>query len=361
MMSPKQRYQALTKSGEFEKNSQQEAVIDMLDAIYQQLLPRLKAKNFITKIFHHKKEPLKGLYLWGGVGIGKTWLMDIFYGCLPEQGKMRSHFHQFMARIHRQLKQLHDKQDPLKIIAKQIAENYQVICFDEFFVSDIADAMLLAGLFTALFQEGLTLVTTSNIHPDGLYKGGISRDRFLPAIELLKKYTDVVHIESEKDYRLRQLQNAGVYLMPLGEATRLKMRAQFDSLTDANWTQDELIIIAGRGIQTIRRGKGIIWFRFKDLCNIPRSQLDYLEIAKSFHTVLLSGVPKLNESQTNEAIYLINLVDVFYDAKVKLIVSADCAINEIYVTGQMQFEFARTRSRLQEMQSIEYLQQPHIY
>ncbi len=361
MISPKQKYQELISSKEFEQNSQQEAIINVLDDIYQQLLPRLQKKNILQRVFHKPENPIKGLYLWGGVGVGKTWLMDIFYHCLPEHGKMRLHFHQFMQKINLNLTRLQDKQDPLKIIAKQLSEKYRVICFDEFFVSDIADAMLLGGLFDALFHQGITLVTTSNIHPDDLYKGGISRDRFIPAIELIKCNTHVIHIESKKDYRMRHLQDAGVYLMPLGEATRQKMRERFESLTDTSWTQNELLIISGRGIQTIRRGKGIVWFHFNDLCNIPRNQYDYLEIAKSFHTVLLSGVPKLAEDQTNQALYLISLIDVFYDAKVKLVMSANCTIEEIYVKGQMQFEFERTRSRLQEMQSIEYLQEPHVY
>lgn len=361
MTSPKQKYQALLSSGEFEKNAQQEIVVNILENIYQQLLPRLQPKTVFQKLFNKKFQPINGLYLWGSVGVGKTWLMDIFYHCLPEHAKMRLHFHQFMLKIHWQLKQLQHKTDPLKIIAKQIAQNTKVICFDEFFVSDIADAMLLSGLFEALFQEGLTLVTTSNVPPDQLYKGGISRDRFLPAIELLKRYTQVLHIVSATDYRMRQLQDAGVFFMPLGEAARQQMRDCFEALADCAWTQNEILIIANRGIPTIRKGHGIVWFHFRDLCNVPRSQFDYIEIAKSFHTVFLSGVPKLTEEQTNEAIYLIHLIDVFYDAKVKLVMSVNCAIEEIYEKGQMEFEFARTRSRLQEMQSLEYLQEPHVY
>lgn len=361
MTSPKQNYQKLIDSNEFERNPQQEIVINLLDEIYQELLPRMHKKNIFQKLFCKKNKPIEGLYLWGGVGVGKTWLVDIFYNSLPDQGKMRLHFHQFMRQIHRQLKQLQDKQEPLKIIAKQMAEKYQVLCFDEFFVSDIADAMLLAGLFSALFHQGFTLIATSNIHPDDLYKGGISRDRFLPAIDLIKEYTNIIHMDSKKDFRMRHLQDAGAYLMPLGEATRQKMRERFESLTDSSWSQNELLIISGRGIHTIRKGKGIVWFHFNDLCNIPRSQYDYIEIAQSYHTVLLSGVPKLTDDQTAQVIYFIYLIDIFYDAKVKLILSANCTIDEIYENGVMQFEFMRTRSRLKEMQSIDYLQAPHIY
>lgn len=361
MITPFDKYQELLNSGEFKEDELQKKIIMVLNEIYLELLPRFSNTNFLKKLFSGKPEPVKGLYLWGGVGVGKTWMMDIFYDCLPEHGKLRMHFHQFMLSIHKKLKQYKDEKDPLILIAKKIAKDNVVICFDEFFVSDIADAMLLAGLFDALFKEGVSLVTTSNVEPDNLYKGGISRDRFLPAIEHLKQYTQVIHIESINDYRLRELQNARTYLMPLGEETRKKMRKIFESLTNQSWSQYELIMIAGRGIQTLRKGSGIIWFLFDDLCTIPRSQVDYLEIAQSYHTVILSNVPKLTEDQTNEALYLINLVDVFYDANVKLLISAACPIDEIYEKGSMQFEFERTKSRLHEMQSLEYLQKAHRY
>lgn len=360
-MTPKEKYQHCIEGGDYEPDEQQEAIVNLLNDVYLKLLPSYPSKNFLKKLFKPKRETVRGLYLWGGVGIGKTWLMDLFYSCLPCEGKLRMHFHQFMLHTHEQLKQHKDEKNPLQLIAKQLAKEYVIICFDEFFVSDIADAMLLGGLFKALFSEGVSLVTTSNISPDDLYKGGISRDRFLPAIELLKQYTKVVHLESKKDYRLRDLQSAGTFLVPLGEATRQKMQVRFESLTDSEWTQNEVLTIAGRGLPTFRKGKGIVWFLFKDLCNIPRSQVDYVQIAKSFHTVLLSNVPKLHSNQTNEALYLINLVDVFYDAKVKLLMSMECSIEELYEQGDMVFEFQRTKSRLKEMQSIEYLQKPHVY
>jgi cell division protein ZapE len=361
MITPFDKYQELINSGELEEDAQQKEIVVLLNDIYLELLPRFKTTNFLTRLFSGKPEPVKGLYLWGGVGVGKTRMMDIFYNALPDKGKLRMHFHQFMLSIHKKLQQHKDEQDPLILVARQIAKDNIIICFDEFFVSHIADAMLLAGLFDALFKEGVSLITTSNVKPDDLYKGGISRDRFLPTIELLKKYTHVIHIQSKKDYRLRELKSAGTYLMPLGEDTRKKMRKIFESLTDKAWTENELIIIAGRGIQTLRKGSGIIWFVFENLCSVPRSQVDYIEIAESYHTVILSNIPKLTDEQTNEALYLINLVDVFYDANVKLLVSAACPIDEIYEKGEMQFEFERTKSRLREMQALEYLQKPHRY
>lgn len=361
MMAPLEKYYQLISSGKFERSSEQEQVVKVLNKIYLKLLPHFAKKSVLKKLFSRNRKPVKGLYLWGGVGIGKTWMMDIFFQCLPEQKKMRMHFHQFMLVIHKQLKHYRKEKDPLKLIARNIAKNNLVICFDEFFVSDITDAMLLGGLFDALFKRGVTLIATSNVAPDDLYKDGISRDQFLPAIELIKTNVHVVYIQTSKDYRLRELKNAGTFLTPITEETRQKMQYYFDNLTDQTWTQNELIILSGRSLQTVRKGSGIIWFLFQDLCTIPRSQVDYLEIAKSYHTVFLSDVPKLSEDQTNEAIYLINLVDVFYDARVKLIMSAACPIQEIYQEGLMKFEFERTKSRLIEMQTLDYLQKPHRY
>lgn len=359
-MTPLKKYQELIERGEFQSNSQQKQVIVILNKIYLELLPRFGQCKMFKKLYFWRKTPIKGLYLWGGVGVGKTWMMDIFYQCLPNKKKMRMHFHQFMLIIHQRLKYYRDASDPLKWIARDIANENIVICFDEFFVSDITDAMLLAGLFDALFRQGVTLIATSNVKPDNLYKDGISREQFLPAIELIKINTDVLHISLKKDYRLRELKKAGTFLTPFTKETSEKMQRYFESLTDT-WSQNETLILLGRPVQTFRRGNGVIWFLFQDLCAMPRSQVDYLEIAKSYHTVFLSNVPKLKENQTNEAIYLINLVDVFYDANVKLIISAVCSIEEIYQEGLMKFEFERTKSRLIEMQTVEYLKKPHLY
>lgn len=359
-MTPLEKYQQFIQSGKFQRDPVQRKAITELDVIYQALIPRLKRRNTIFGKLMHSKTPITGLYLWGGVGIGKTWLMDIFYDSLPPQGKCRTHFHRFMKGIHNQLKSLQGRKNPLNFVAKQFAKEYQVLCFDEFLVADITDAMLLAGLLKALFKEGVTLITTSNVNPDLLYKGGVSRDRFLPAIDLIKQFTQVMHLASKEDYRLRTLRQVGVYYTPLNEATRENMRQRFEVLAGSHWKQGELLIIEGRGIPTVRLGRSIVWFNFEVICNIPRSQLDYLEIAKSFHTVLLSNVAQLSAQQSNEALYLIKLVDVFYDAQVKLIMSAACAIDDIYSQGSMLAQFERTKSRLHEMQSLEYLQKPHM-
>lgn len=358
MNSPKQYYASLIKALKLEEDKGQGQVVEVLESIYQGLLSQNIIQSILRKLFKRKQVLVKGLYLWGGVGIGKTLLMDIFNQSV---GTLRMHFHVFMQHIHHELKQLAGKKDPLKVIAKQIAKKNKVICFDEFFVSDITDAMILGNLFSALFKEGVTLVATSNIAPDDLYKGGISRDRFLPAIELIKSHTQVIHLTSNKDYRMRVLQGGGVYLTPLNEFTQKQLSNQFEQLADHLWTENELLTIEGRTIRTYRKGNGIIWFHFRDLCHSPRSQVDYIEIAKSFHTVFVSHVPKLKETQIDEVIYLINLVDIFYDAKVKLILSAECSIEELYQKGEMQFEFKRTKSRLHEMQSLEYLRKMHVY
>ncbi len=360
MITPKELYFARIESGEYKEDKHQQEVIFLLNEIYLKLLPRLR-KSIFRGWFTKHQTPVKGLYLWGGVGIGKTWLMDLFCHCLPKEKTLRMHFHQFMSETHQQLKLFSDKKNPLELIAKKIAQQYQVICFDEFFVSDITDAMLLAGLFKALFANGLTLVTTSNVAPDDLYKGGISRDRFLPAIDLIKHNTHVRHISSTNDYRMQTLATSGVYLTPLGEATRAKMRRIFETVAGDNFTENELITIHGRAIQTLRRSQNVIWFLFEDICSIPRSQEDYLELAKSYHTIIVSNIPKLESWQINEVIYLINLVDVLYDANIRLFVSCECAIDDIYRSGQKIFEFERTKSRLYEMQSLEYLQRHHKY
>jgi len=314
-------------------------------------------------------EPVLGLYLWGGVGIGKTWLMDIFYDTLPANVALRMHFHQFMYEVHEQLKQLQNKINPLEKIARDFAKQYSVLCFDEMFVSDIADAMLLSGLFKSLFHYGVCLVTTSNVDPDLLYKGGINRERFLPAIERIKKYTKVLHLSTKKDYRLMKLNHVPMYYYPLNESTHKKMMTHFKKATGNRYEEDEILMIEHRGIVTVAKGRGVVWFDFNELCNIPRNQVDYLQIATLFHTVFLSNVPKLSSSNINEVLYLINLVDVFYDANVKLVISAQCAINDLYADASadvssgasLQFEFARTRSRLQEMQTLTYFQALHCY
>lgn len=357
-MKPIEQYQQAISSGNFIPDSQQQRAVEHLQRVYDDILNAQK-KSW-KKIFSKQKTPIKGLYLWGEVGAGKTWLMDIFYDALPISRKLRMHFHRFIHRVHDDLKKLQGKQDPLKIVAKKIAAEADVLCFDEFIVADITDAMLLANLLDALFAQGVTLVTTSNTLPDNLYRNGLQRGRFLPAIELIKQHTEILHLQSQQDYRLRVLTQLGIYFSPLNETTVNTMQRIFAQLTHERFTREESLVINDRTIETKACGNQIVWFDFNILCHVPRSQLDYLEISRCFHTVLLSNVPKIAPEEDNLIVYLINLVDVFYDAKVKLIISAAVSIGELYTQGRYVFQFQRTKSRLLEMQSLEYFHAEHI-
>ena len=359
-MTPLDYYQQQIASGEFQANPLQQQAIIYLQRIYDELI---NPQNRPRKKWLFKKsqqKPVKGVYLWGGVGIGKTWLMDTFYYCLPEP-KLRLHFHRFMQLVHQQLQTLQGETDPLKKIAKQFAKQTSIICLDEFLVHDITDAMILANLLDALFTENITLVTTANVAPDNLYHNGLQRGRFLPAISLLKKHLETVHLTSQTDYRLRTLEQAGTYFFPLNEHATKCMQTAFRKFTHDSEIISKPLEINNREIMTLGYSSDIVWFDFNTICNVPRSQLDYLEIAKYFSTVLISNVPQIKIEQDNIARYLINLVDVCYDTHVKLIISAEVAIDELYPTGRLSFEFKRTRSRLLEMQSLDYLQREHLY
>lgn len=355
-MTPIIHYQQYLTQHHFSADPLQAQAIQSLQRVYDELLQHSTRKpwSLLKNKLRDKQTPVKGFYLWGGVGIGKTWLMDIFYKCYPHK-KLRMHFHVFMREVHSELKRLQGKTDPLKLVAKQFAAQASVICFDEFFVSDIVDAMLLAGLLQALFDQGVCLVTTSNVAPENLYRSGIGRDRFLPAIALLQQHTEIMHMPSKKDYRLRDLQQAKVYFFPLNSETDHNLQVHFQHLTEGQNVTVESLAVEGRLIPVIARAEGVAWFDFSVLCNMPRSQIDYIDIAQSFHTVIVANVPRIPAHHTNIAHYLINLVDVFYDAEIRLIISAACPIDEIYTAGGLVFEFARTKSRLFEMQSQEYL------
>ena len=301
-----------------------------------------------------------GLFIWGGVGRGKTFLMDLFFETLAIEKKKRIHFHRMMREVHESLKSLDDVEDPLDIVAERIATDTRVLCFDEFFVSDIADAMILGRLLDGLFRRGVTLVTTSNSDPDDLYKDGLQRQRFLPAIEMLKTCTQVVHMEGEVDYRLRLLQQAGTYLSPDDDQAHLKLQHFFDESASSQITADSLLDINGREIRARRCAKGIAWFDFADICDGPRSQNDYIEIARWYPAIIVSGVPQLDSELENQARRFIALVDEFYDRRVKLILSAASAVDTLYSGDRLSFEFDRTVSRLLEMQSTDYLAAPHL-
>lgn len=302
----------------------------------------------------------RGLYLWGGVGRGKTFLMDLFFESLSIHAKKRIHFHRMMHDVHDRLKTLEKVEDPLDRVAADIARDTRVLCFDEFFVSDIGDAMILGRLLDGLFRRDVTLVATSNSHPDDLYKDGLQRQRFLPAIELLKEHTRVVRMDGDVDYRLRLLHKAGTYLCPDDAQALERLSYFFDESASTQIRSDHELDVNGRKILTHKCAKGVAWFRFEDLCDGPRSQDDYIEIARWYPSVIISGVPQLDTTLENQARRFIALVDEFYDRRVKLILSAAVEVNSLYRGDRLTFEFDRTISRLIEMQSDKYLALPHL-
>jgi cell division protein ZapE len=365
--TPQQRYQQDLAQAGFSKDAAQQLAVDKLDDLYHRLIKSYQRDQwFLTKLsnlfsFSSSKTPELGLYFWGGVGRGKTYLMDIFYESLPIDKKMRVHFHRFMRRVHQELTSLDKQKNPLDIVAKRLADEAKIICFDEFFVSDITDAMILATLLEALFKNGVSLVATSNIVPDGLYKDGLQRARFLPAISLLNKHTEVINVDGGTDYRLRLLEQAELYHWPLDKSADISLMKSFKSLVPDTQKiiRDTDIEIEGRAMQVRFLCEDVIWFDFMALCDGPRSQNDYIIIAMEYHEVLISDMPELTASREDQARRFINLVDEFYDRSVKLIVTAEKPIHELYSGHRLRFEFERTQSRLLEMQSHEYLSRPH--
>jgi cell division protein ZapE len=320
-------------------------------------IPRL-VKRFLP--IPPAMDPVRGVYLWGGVGRGKTLMMDLFFDWLPVDDKRRFHFHRIMSRVHGRLSELRDSQDPLAIVAADFAREARVVCFDEFFVSDIADAMLLGRFIEALMDNGVTLVATSNSAPQDLYRGGLQRQRFLPAIDLLVRHTEVVHVDGLIDYRLRVLEAAEIWHAPLDPVADANLERYFHDIAPDRGTANARLQVLGRRIHTRRLSEGVVWFDFAALCDGPRSQEDYIQIARSFQTVILSGVPALDETSENAARRFVALVDEFYDRRVNLIVSAAAPISCIYTGSGLVKEFERTRSRLLEMQSLEYLAAGHL-
>lgn len=362
---PLGRYQDDLKKDGFSYDEAQEKAVGHLQELYDDLIGQNnKEGGFFRKILGRSKVTPsmgpKGLYFWGGVGRGKTYLMDVFYDSLPFQEKMRIHFHRFMQQIHRQLRELQGKKNPLEIIGRDIAGQARILCFDEFFVSDITDAMILGGLMEQLFKRGVVLVATSNIEPDDLYKEGLQRDRFLPAIALINEHTRVLNVDGGTDYRLRTLQRAEIYHYPLDAGAEKSLADSFRRLAPDKTIKNKSIDVEGREIATRCIADDVLWCDFLDLCDGPRSQNDFIEISKEYHAVLLSNVPLLGVSTDDQARRFVNLVDEFYDRNVKLIISAAVAINELYSGGRLDFEFQRTQSRLLEMQSLEYLSRPHL-
>jgi cell division protein ZapE len=362
-MTPLERYQADLKRPDFFHDAAQETAVRHLQRLYDELVADDRTKpGLMSKLFGKKQQdPVKGLYFWGGVGRGKTYLVDTFFDALPFEQKTRTHFHRFMKRVHEEMRTLKGEKNPLTIIGKRFADESRVICFDEFFVSDITDAMILAMLLEELFKNGVSLVATSNIVPDGLYKDGLQRARFLPAIELLKKHTEIVNVDSGIDYRLRALEQAELYHFPLDAEAEQSLEKSFRSLLPEKCRvqENEPLMIENREIAARKVASGVAWFEFRELCDGPRSQNDYIELGKIFDAVLVSNIERMDVHKDDMARRFINMVDEFYDRNVKLILSAEVELKDLYAGGRLEFEFQRTLSRLLEMQSHEYLSRPH--
>ena len=315
---------------------------------------KARRANAVTKLLVRPPIP-RGVYMWGGVGRGKSFLMDCFFQGVPLTRKTRLHFHEFMREVHRELHELKGTVDPLQELGRRIAARFRLICFDEFHVADVTDAMILHRLLESLFANRVGIVTTSNFPPDGLYPNGLHRDRILPAIELLKTHLEVVPVDNGMDYRRRVLEQVDAYHCPLGPEADAAMSRAFEGLAEAG-EEEPMLLIEQRRLQALRRAGGVVWFDFRTLCGGPRSQNDYLEIASRFHTVLLSGVPRMSVRLASEARRFTWLVDVLYDRRVRLILSAECPPEALYVEGPLAHEFPRTVSRLHEMQSAEFLE-----
>ena len=337
----------------------QKAAADSLQRLYTELLDFKVARGSTFKRLLAPPRPPRGIYFWGGVGRGKSFLMDCFFNAVPYRRKKRIHFHAFMQQIHRELEACKGEADPMMKVAAKIGRDVRLLCFDEFHVSDIADAMILGRLLDGLFECGVILVMTSNYPPDGLYPNGLQRENFLPTIALLRDHLEIIEVDTGVDYRLRTLEQVAIYHHPADAQAEAKMLDFFRLVAGGEGKKGGRIAVLGRDIDTLRRANGVIWFDFKTLCGGPRSQNDYLEIARSHHTVLLSGIPKLTVHQASEARRFTWLVDVFYDHKVKLIATADVPADALYTEGTQAGEFARTVSRLTEMNSREYLALPH--
>lgn len=364
-MTPWEKYQEDLTLIEFQYDAAQENAVIELQRLYDELTQPKKKIKWRVKLAQKfgkgmTKPGIQGIYFYGGVGRGKTYLVDTFYECLPFDRKMRVHFHRFMQRIHKELKLMGGQSDPLKAIAKKIANETRIICFDEFFVSDITDAMILGTLMQELFSHGIVLVATSNIIPDELYKNGLQRARFLPAIDLINENTRVINVDSGNDYRLRTLEKAEIYHYPLDDDAQRNLNIYFNQLAAEKGDEDTFVEIEGRHIPALRKAEGVIMFEFRALCDGPRSQSDYIQLSREYNTVLVANVEQMSANVDDIARRFIAMVDEFYERKVKLIMSSEVPLEKLYSQGRLTFEFQRCLSRLQEMQSRTYLAQQHL-
>lgn len=365
-MTPKQQYQYDLEHRGYQKDPAQLFAVEKLDSLYHQFVEYVSAPVKKNSVFSHlwghniQTSPPKGLYFWGGVGRGKTYLMDLFFDTLPSSKKSRMHFHRFMLRVHDELGSLQHTSDPLELVADRLKQEADIICFDEFFVSDITDAMILGTLFQALFKRNMILVATSNIPPKDLYYNGLQRARFLPAIKLIEQHCLEVNIDSGIDYRFRTLEQAKIYHYPLDDKSQKELNQYYQQLSHDELFQTKSIKIKNRDISVIGSSDGVLYANFTQLCESARSQSDFVEISKIYHTVLLSGVKRMGRENDNAARRFVALVDEFYDRNVTLILSAEVKLEDLYKQGQLEFEFKRCQSRLVEMQSLDYLSNEHL-
>jgi cell division protein ZapE len=361
-MTIKESFDAAVMAQNLVYDESQAAVVSRLDDLQRRILAEETVGARLLRLLRGRKDRPgpRGIYLWGGVGRGKTCLLDLFFDSLDCTAKRRIHFHRMMRDVHSRLNLIQDIEDPLATVAADISRETRVLCFDEFFVSDIGDAMILGRLLDKLFRLGVTLVATSNSAPADLYRDGLQRQRFVPAIEALERYTEIIELDGGMDYRLRLFEEAGTYLAPDDDTAERKLAHYFEEIASGRIIRAHRIDVLGREIETRRAAKGVAWFDFADICDGPRSQNDYIEIARWYPTVIVSGVPVLTASHDNAARRFIALVDEFYDRKVKLVLSAAAGIDALYQGERLAFEFQRTASRLVEMQSAEYLHAPHL-
>lgn len=354
MPSVREVYEAELKSRGYASDPAQLRAVEALDRCAREWGEFKEQRSNVFKKLINRPEIPRGVYMFGGVGRGKSFLMDCFYTAVPIVRKTRLHFHEFMREVHRELAELQGTVNPLDELGERMARRFRLICFDEFHVADITDAMILHRLLDALFDNGVGFVTTSNFRPDDLYPDGLHRDRILPAIALLNEKLEVVNVDNGTDYRRRTMEHLKLYHTPLGPQAEAGMEQAFNELAEAH-DEDPVLHIEQREIRARRKAGGLVWFDFKTLCGGPRSQNDYLEIAMQFHTVLLSGVPHMPVNMASEARRFTWLVDVLYDRRVKLIMSAAVPPEALYTEGPLAHEFPRTASRLNEMQSAEFV------
>lgn len=367
-MTPLEIYNNDIKQHGFQKDAAQLQAVTALDKLYHQFNAYLQTpvekptgwRSWFAKKDASGPSAPKGLYFWGGVGRGKTYLVDTFYDALPTEKKMRVHFHRFMYRVHDELNSLGDVNDPLEIVADKFKAEAEIICFDEFFVSDITDAMILGTLFQALFKRGVILVATSNIPPHDLYRNGLQRARFLPAIELIEANCEILNVDSGIDYRLRTLEQAEIYHSPLDQQANKNLCHYYQQLVGEGKRGAQSIEINHRDIPVIEASEDVLHASFAQLCQSARSQNDYIEMSRIYHTVLLADVRQMDRTIDDAARRFIALVDEFYERNVKLIISAEVPLAELYSDGLLEFEFKRCQSRLVEMQSHDYLAKEHL-